>query len=228
MPVLHTAYGHLAGNEPSDLPNLHLSLIDGLVQAEQLERWISLGIPVADRYQLLYETFRPGGPPKFIGNASQAGENVLIASGGGDRGFVLTPDGLAMGLLSQLAGQMPLHSRLVGDPPIVLQNGSSAPTLSVFAARSVTRGTVELVVVNQSLSNAVATQVRMPGVAHATDAQVSTMDGPTATSYNDLEQKNVVQTTVGKKEIGGGAFVDRFPAHSVTLIVLKRVRATTR
>jgi alpha-L-arabinofuranosidase len=223
VPVLPTAYGHLAGNQPSDLPNLHLSLIDGLVQADQLEQWISLGVPMADRYQLNDETFAPGGAPNVIGNP-QAAYNVLIDSNGQKNGFILTPDGLAMGLMSRLAGQTPIGSQVSGNPTISLQNGLTTPTLTTVATESSSGKDIDLVVVNQSLDGDVTTQVNLAGLMHGRTASVRTLNGASATSYNTPTQPNAVSTIKSRASVGGGSFTYDFPAHSVTLIELKGIK----
>jgi alpha-L-arabinofuranosidase len=222
VPVLPTAYGHLAGNQPNDLPNLHLSLIDGLVQADQLEQWISLGVPMADRYQLNDETFAPGGAPNVIGDP-QAAYNVLIDSNGQKNGFILTPDGLAMGLMSQLAGQTPIESQVSGNPTISLQNGRSTPALATVATKSSSGKDIDLVVVNQSLVGNVTTQVNLAGIMHGRRASVLTLNGPGATSYNTPSHPNSVTTNKSKTSVGKGSFTYTFPAHSVTLIELKNI-----
>ncbi len=219
VPVLPSAYGHAAGNQPADLPDLHLSLLDGLVEAEQLEQWIALGIPVADRYQLNYETFRPGGPPHYV-NPPQAADNVLIGGDGGGPDFVLTPDGEAMGLLSELAGQTPIHSRVEGNPMIALQNGTSSPTLVVQATRDAARDQLDVVVVNQSLNHPATAQLGAPGLSHGSVASLSTLDGPSATAYNSLRHPHVVRVIRTTERLSGSTFTHTFPAHSLTLIVL--------
>jgi alpha-N-arabinofuranosidase len=221
VPVLPTAYGHLAGNEPHDLPKLHLSLIDGLVQADQLEQWIARGVVVADRYQLIDESFAPGGAPAVIGNR-QAADNVLIASDGAGR-FVATPDGLAIGLLSQLAGTQPITVTADRNPTTPLQDGKTLPALSIAATRNATGATLDLVVVNQNLTDNVTAAIELDGLTHGPTAQVSTLDAPTATSFDTPEQPNIVHTTTARQPVGQGVFDHTFPAHSVTLVQLSNV-----
>jgi alpha-N-arabinofuranosidase len=218
VPVLVTAYGHEAGNQPTDLPNLHLSLVDGLLQAAQLEQWISNGVVMADRYQLDDAIFAPGGAPNVIGN-TQAAYNVLIASNGSNR-FLVTPAGLAVSLLSRLTGQRPIRIAVLRNPTIPLQDGTPLPVLSAIATTNAQSSMVTLVVINQSLSQGVSSQLSMLGHHHGSTATVSTLDGPNATSTNTLVHPKEVRTSTTNLKVGTGGFTYRFPAHSVTSISL--------
>lgn len=220
VPVLVTAYGHEAGNQPLDLPNLHLSLADGLLQAAQLQQWISNGVVMADRYQLDDAVFAPGGPPDVIGNP-QVAYNVLIATNGSNR-FVLTPSGLAVGLLSRLAGQTPIRSAVRRNPSVVLPGGKSLSALSAVATENARDGSVNLVVVNQSLTQSVVSRVSFLGHRHGTTASASILDGPSATATNSLAHPGEVKLSTTHLVIGIGVFTHRFPAHSVTMISVMR------
>lgn len=218
VPVLATAYGHEAGNQPKGLPNLHLSLADGLLQAAQLQQWMSNGVVMADRYQLDDAIFAPGGAPNVIGNP-QAAYNVLIATNGSNR-FVVTPAGLAVSLMSRLIGQTPIRSALLRNPTIPLPDGRSLPALSVIATTDARSNRLNLAVINQNLSQSIASRVSIPGHRYATGATVSTLDGPSPTSTNTLARPAEVRTSTTNLKVGTRGFTYQFPAHSVTLITL--------
>jgi alpha-N-arabinofuranosidase len=215
VPLVLTAYGHVQGNQPAGQPDLHLALIDGLVEANELLQYARIGIPLAHRF-LLNDT--PWNPNTDDGPTARR-FNAAIVSDGTDSNFVATPAGLAMGLMSKLSGQTQVAADVSGNPTIPLSDGRSTPALSTFAAKD-GEGNVDLVVINQSLDTDLAAQVGTPGLVHNPNATVTTLNGPSSLSINTLDHPDTVTNTTTHVTVGCGSFTYTFPAHSATLIRL--------
>lgn len=223
VPVVLTAYGHKHGNQPSDFPNEHLTLTDGLLEARQLQEWIAAGIPLAHRFMLNDEFFNSAGCPDDFEASASACVNGIIQSDGGSN-FVGEPDGLAMGLMAQLAGRTVVGVTTSNDPTITTASGKTIPTLTCTVTKNGS-GVVQITVVNQDLTNGddVSANISFAGgYTHQSTAPVETLNAPGggAGTVNDENNPTAVKVTTSTASVGSGAFSYTFPAHSVTLITL--------
>jgi alpha-N-arabinofuranosidase len=210
--VIVSEYGDLGNTYPVDHPDYHASLSEGLLMANDLRKWIELGVPVADRSNL--NDFVHSPPP---GGSTAVGAplNAMIAGPSPD--FVEQPTGLVPKLFRPLVGGTVVGTALSGNPSRTLGNGNQLPALTTVAARQ-PGGDLDILVINQDASSDVTTTVA-PGLGHAAQAQVSTLNGASVLSLNTPGDQQV-SVTSSTAQVGTGAFTYTFPAHSVTRIRL--------
>jgi alpha-N-arabinofuranosidase len=210
--IVASEYGQLGDQHPDANPNYHASLSQGLLMANYLEKFIKLGIPLADKSNLNDFVFEPApGGSEAVG----APLNAMIAGPGPD--FVLAPTGLVTAMFKPMAGKTAITSSATNNAPYHLENGQTMQSLTTVASRTGT-GDLDLLVVNQNPKADIAATVK-PGVTHAATAQVSTLNGPTILSRN-LPGDERVTITASTAQVGSAAFTYTFPAHSVTRIHL--------
>jgi alpha-N-arabinofuranosidase len=205
-------YGQLGNQHPDVNPNYHASLSQGLLMANYLEKFIKLGIPVADKSNLtdFVDEPAPGGS-----EAVGAPLNAMIAGPGPN--YELAPTGLVTAMFNPMAGQTAITSSATDNAPYLLENGQSMQSLTTVASRSANGG-LDLLVVNQRPEGDVAATVD-PGASHHATAQVSTLNGATILSRNlpGDQRVTIADTTT---QVGTASFTYTFPAHSITRIHL--------
>lgn len=221
VPLLLSAYGQSQNSLPADGPqNIHLSLIEGLLETSELMSYQNDGVVVAHRFLLNDTPFNPDTEDA----PTLRRYNAAIISNGKDDHFVATPVGLAMELMSQLGGQTQVKTAIENNPSIQLDQGASAgslPGLRVIAARD-RHGDLDIVVLNQTRQKAITAQVAAQGYRHADQARVETLNGPSPEAMNTLDDPSTVRIVTHKAHLGRGHFRYTFPAHSVTLIHLRK------
>ena len=132
--------------------------------------------------------------------------------------FVMEPTADVLALLSSLAGAQRLSSQVVGGPVMAPAPGQQVPVLQPVVALS--RGHLELVVINVSPTDAVKATVRYRGLPSSADLTARLLDGPSPTAYNTLDQPDEVGITTLRGTVHNRGFEWTFPAHSVTLLEL--------
>jgi len=127
------------------------------------------------------------------------------------------PNGLAMGLLSRLAGMTQVGATVAANPSVTLPDGSSIPSLTVTAGRG-RHGEITIAVVNSDMTNAVRAGVGLRGAPVHGRLAVSTMAGASPFATNTPDDPNQVAVQSEWASASGHMFTHVFPAHSVTVI----------
>lgn len=208
--VIVTEYGQLGSGGPTDFPtHFHLTLSEALFTANALVNLADADVPLAERHRLNDYVFTP-----LPGGASTSGavDNSMIAT---DPGSVVSePQASVMGLFSRDTGKLRLADTVTGNPVETSSQGD-LPSLVVLASRR-TGGSVNIIVINRSPDNNVTAAIAPTPVRHASTAQVLTVNGPSATSYNTAQNPDAVKLQNSEINVGTGTFTYTFPAHSVT------------
>src|SRR5579875_632243 len=209
VPVVVTEYGQLVRPMPAADPQFNLSLDEGLLVAAQLMEWASHGVGLAEKYLAVSS---PLGHPELTTGLSI--DSAMVA---GARGrFVAEPSGLALGLLSHLAGSELLATSVVGPNEMA----PKSPELWALAAVS-PRGLIELAVENANPLRSLRVLIDLAGWRHHRAVRASVLDGPTSLAYNTLNWPNLVSVKSFSRSVNQGPFWWRFPAHSLTLLALR-------
>jgi len=209
VPVVVTEYGQLVEPMPVADPQFNLSLDEGLLVAAQLMEWARHGVGLAEKYLAVSSPFRRPGL-----TAGLSIDSAMIAGAGGR--FVAEPTGLAIELLSHLAGAELLDSAVIGQREMA----PGSPELWTLAAVS-PRGQIQLAVENASPTEASRALVDLAGWHHGTRATALVLDGPTSLAYNTPTWPDLVTLKRYTSTVGAGPFWWRFPAHSLTLLTLR-------
>jgi alpha-N-arabinofuranosidase len=233
VPVYVTEYGQPVVPRPAADLSWNLSLGEGLSTAEQLVEFAYHHVSLAEKYLAVSEPFGSlagTGPPGSMlskvellhllavldGLTVKSGlspDNALIAHAGPF--FVPEPDGLAVGLLSKLAGSdlspvTVLGASLIGQ--------GQAPELWALASRR--RAVTYLFVVNANPTRQVDIVARFPARSKGYQLVAYTLDGPSLASYNTLAQPNVVAVAKVLRAVRGPLFSWHLAPHSATLFEL--------
>jgi alpha-L-arabinofuranosidase len=217
-PVVLTEYGQLVMPVPEADPDFNLSLDEALMVGSQLEQWIALRLPLAEKYLL---TSAPFAAPGAAGVLAMDTNGLSIDSAmiaGPSPGFVPEPTGQVIGLMSRLAGTQLLASSVRGNPLMSPAPGEEVPALQVVAALSA--GTLDLMVLNTSPDAVVPATIDLGAVAHGLTAVARVLDGPSATAYNGYGRAPAVRTSTRSVPVTPGEFTWTFPPHSASLIEL--------
>jgi alpha-L-arabinofuranosidase len=217
VPLVLTEYGSLIGStpDPTDYPYYDDSLDEALFNASQLANWIKEGITVADRQLLTAEqpdaanvtSGLPGAAPKAVTGA-------IVTPG---PQVVVQPTGQYFRLFKPLAGGTQLDTTVLNNPVLTTStSGSTAGDLSVVAADR--QKTTSVVVINRDPDNAVSSTLNVNGIASGASATVTTLNGPSALSYNTAGAPTTVATSTSHTSVSNGAVSLAFPAHSITLV----------
>jgi alpha-N-arabinofuranosidase len=237
VPVYVTEYGQPVSPRPAADPSWNLSLGEGLLTAEQLIEFAYHHVTLAEKYLAVSEPFGtlagtgypsrvPLGPEirgrvlrlllMLDGLTIRSGlspDNALIAHVGPY--FVAEPDGLALGLLSRLAGAKLLSARVFGGSLI---GEGEAPELWALAARK--PGLLYLAVLNANPVSPLDIEAKFPSEPRSHRLFAYTLDGPNLTSYNSVSPPRTVGISVKDSTTAGPSFRWRLPAHSLTLFQL--------
>ncbi|HYA45263.1 MAG TPA: hypothetical protein VED59_06630 [Acidimicrobiales bacterium] len=248
IPVLMTEYGQLVAPVPVADPAFNLSLDEGLLTGAQLITWIDHQVPVAERYLAesaplieidLTSALRPEGSRQggalsasrggraAYGSASERAlsiARIMVETGLSPdsgaiallgRSFVVEPSGLALSLMSQLAGRYRLAVWIRHDP----QTARGAPALWATATAGPSGGT-ELVVINASPDRPVLAEIVLRRHVYRGWLRAEQLDGPSPTAYNTPSSPKTVHITSCEVRVSGSSVGWKFPAHSLTLLVL--------
>lgn len=218
VPIIPSAYGHAQNNYPPDDPQEHQQVADGILQARQLQNFIALDIPQANKFMMAGELFAPNGGPADY-NSQGANINGLFQSDGQGH-FAAMPSALAMGLLSRLGGQTQVGASVADNEPVALPDGTSIPALTVTAGKG-RGGAITIAVVNCDMTSAVQASVSLGSLSLVGQASVSTMSGASPFATNTPTDPNQVAVTTSTQRVSGPALTHLFPAHSVTVITVK-------
>lgn len=192
-------------------PDFQLALGGGLYTANSLNRWIRLGVPLADKHALVNWIYSPDNP---------SGAVEYGASISADPGWTLTAPALVNSMYTSLSGSSPLDTAVTGNVTRPLSDGSQLAALDVVAARA-TDGTIRLVVVNRDDETSVATRVEVAGASQEpADVAVSELDGQSVLSYPSPDDPHAVSIAHTTEHLVPSSFTRTFPAHSVTVIEL--------
>lgn len=96
------------------------------------------------------------------------------------------------------------------------------PYLEVLAARDPERGRLTLLVINKHPTEAITAEIRLQGFVPRPQGRVYTLNGPSLDAFNSPEHPTVV--ALSQSDFTGAAerFAYTFPAHSVSLVELRR------
>ncbi len=225
IPVMLTEYGSLIGStpDPSEYPYYDDSLDEALVNASQLADWIKDGIQVADRQVLDAEEPAADAVTDYGGLPGAAPYAVTgaIVTPGPDT--IVEPTGEYFELFKPLAGGTLLDTKMLNNPPLTA-SGTATGALSVIAAGAVDGGT-DVVVINRDPDNSVNSTLDVDGTASAGVATLTTLNGPSALSYNTASDPDAVTTTTSYATVSDGTVALTFPAHSITLVAVPAASA---
>jgi alpha-L-arabinofuranosidase len=215
VPLVLTEYGSLISStpDPATYPYYDDSLDEALFNASQLADWIKSGVTVADR-QLL-DAGQPAAANVTDGLPQAAPDSVTGAIVTPGPNVVVQPTGQYFQLFKPLANGTQLDTTILNNP-VLTTSGSTVGDLSVVAAGH--QGTTNVVVINRDPTNAVSSTLNVNGIASGAAAMVTTLDGPSALSYNTAGDPNTVATRTSHVSIHNGVISFAFPAHSITLV----------
>ncbi|MDQ3766055.1 MAG: hypothetical protein M3346_01755 [Actinomycetota bacterium] len=199
-----------------DAPLHYTQSLDGaLYAALMLRQWIRLDIPLAEKHALI--DINPGSPPPGYDKPRTAYQAVI----GPAPCYVLSAPALAFRMYSALLGPEEVTSSVIGNPSRQTFLGKSLEALSTVAATD-DAGNLTLLVINQDRASDVRAAIRTEGFDEAGAATAWTLDGPGYLAYNSVGSPNKVAikktALTGVKE----GFPYNFPAHSITVIKLRR------
>jgi alpha-N-arabinofuranosidase len=219
--VVNKAYGHgQSSMSKYSAKDCHLYLVEALNQANELIAYQNMGLKVAHRF-LLNDT--PYNPDEDDAPTARR-YNAMIISDGTSPNYVLTPNGLCMGIMSKLGGKTQVGCTVTNNPIVTCSDSRTYGALNTIAAVD-SDGNVDVIVVNWNLDNGsgdVTANIAIPGFVHQAVASVTRMNGPSYTSKNTLTTPYVVTNTTANVTVGTGDFNYTFPAHSITRIHLTR------
>lgn len=215
VPLDLTEYGSLISStpDPTDYPYYDDSLDEALFNASQLADWIKDGITVADRQLLTAEQPAAANVTSGLPGAAPYAVTGAIVTPGPQ--VVAQPTGQYFELFKPLAGGTQLGTSVLNNP-VLTTSGSTVGDLSVVAAER--KKTTSVVVINRDPDNAVASTLNLNGMASGSSATVTTLNGPSALSYNTASAPDTVTTSTSHASVSNGAVSLTFPAHSITLV----------
>lgn len=216
VPVVVTEYGTglSAGPDPKQYPYFLDSLDEALVNASQLQNWIELGLPVADRQLLSAELPPPNAVGGMLPGAAPFATTGAVVTPGPET--VVEPTGSYLELFAPFAGATEIAATVAGNPVLASSNALSTGDLSVTAAEA--GGSAYALVVNRNPSVSVTSSVSLKGLPVGPIVTGELLDGQSALSYNTSAQPNRVTTTTWYEQDLRGLLEMTFPAHSITLI----------
>ena len=217
VPLVLTEYGQLinAAPVPTQVPYYLNSLDEALVNASQLEQWISLGVPIADRQLLTAELPAPSAVTAGLPGASPFAVTGAISGPGPQT--VVQPTAQYLRLMQPLAGEALLPSQTTQNPQITTtSSGIAVGAISVVAGAG--GGNVDVVAINRSANTDIPTAISLAGFHGHGAATVTTLDGPSELSDNTVAAPNTVTTASSIVPFSKGLTHLTLPAHSISLI----------
>lgn len=216
IPVVVTEYGQLVKPTPLADPDFNLTLDEGLLTAVQLMEFARHGVGLAEKYLADSTPFSRDEP-----TAGLSVDSAMVADRGSS--FVAEPSGMAIGLMSRLAGASLLPTSALASP--LMGPGDSVPALWALAAlgppaRPGGSPRLLLAVVNGEPSHGTRADVVLAGLRHSRRVTAQVLDGPTAATYDTPAWPDLVGTKTYTTDVQSGRFSWYFPAHSLTLLVV--------
>jgi alpha-N-arabinofuranosidase len=217
VPVVVTEYGQLVKPMPAADPQFNLTLDEGLLVAVQLMEWARHHVQLAEKYLADSAPFGQG----LLTSAGLSIDSAMVAGEG--RRFVAEPTGMAVALMSYLAGAELLPASTLASP--LMGPGDTVHALWALAALgrpALPRGPHRLLlaVVNGDPSQGIRAQVVLGGLRHWGKVTVRVLDGPTAATYDTPAWPHLVTTKTYAAQVQAGNFTWYFPAHSLTLLAV--------
>jgi alpha-L-arabinofuranosidase len=218
VPVVLSEYGQLVSStpDPTQVPYYLSSLDEALLNASQLADWIRLGVPVADRQLLDAEL-----PPAALTTDSL--RHIAPWSAGGaivtdGTRTVVEPAGQMLELMKPLAGERRLGISVAADPRLTTAGGHPIGDLNVVAGTG--GGHLDVIAINRSPDDAVPVQLSIAGFRGNGTATTTTLDGPSALSFNELGAPPAVVTRTANVRVELGHTALTLPPHSITLLAV--------
>jgi alpha-N-arabinofuranosidase len=218
VPIVLSEYGQLVSSTPdSALAPYYLSSLDeALLNASQLADFIRLGVPVADRQLLDAEL-----PPASLTTSSL--RHIAPWSAGGaivtdGTRTVVEPPGQMLELMKPLAGERRLGISVAADPKLTSAGGHPIGDLNVIAGSG--GGHLDVIAINRSPDAAIPVRLSIAGFFGSGRATTTTLDGPSALSFNDLGARPSVVTRTAHVRVDLGETALTLPAHSITRLTV--------
>jgi alpha-N-arabinofuranosidase len=222
IPIIVTEFGHMGyGNSyPSDAPNYHRSLDEGLYNAEYLRQLIQMGtVDFAMRHALIDYQFADA--PAGSTNVGTPDDGMF---GGPGPQTIAQPQALVYGLFKPMHGQMTAATTVTGSPDIVAAGGDSAKALTALSSVGAD-GAVTLMVINRSVDQDLTAQID-PGMPHGSSVTLRSVEGDSPIAFNTPEDPDAVSLRTRVVSTGSDVFAHAFPAHSVTTIQIPALSGT--
>jgi alpha-N-arabinofuranosidase len=221
VPVVMTEYGQPVWPPPDGDVSWNLSMGEALLTAAQVMEWAYHGVALAEKQLAVSEPF--DGALRDADLAEELSATNGVIADVGPR-FLVEPPGLALGLLSKLAGGELLPVSMSNDPYIgtptpAFMGGQYATEVWAIAAQAGQQLFVALV--NASPDRAVLTQLDLPISAGPHQATVWSLNGAALASYNSPARPNQVEVVRTETVIPGPVVTRELPAHSVNVLMLQ-------
>lgn len=195
-------------------PKPYTQSLDGaLYVALMLNKWIELGVPLAEKHTLV--DINPAKPPRGYTKIRTAYQSMIGAA----PCFIMTTKGHAFHLYTSLMGTEHIPAEVANNPTRQIFNGASLESLEVIASRN-EAGDVTVIVTNTERENSVKAKLITSGFEGSGEVSVSELNGPTFLAYNTVERPNLVHLSEATITNAAKDFVYEFPAHSITAFVL--------
>ncbi|MFQ6102517.1 MAG: alpha-L-arabinofuranosidase C-terminal domain-containing protein, partial [Anaerolineae bacterium] len=201
-----TEYNFVVAEHHTPTDHYGMSLDQGLYIADMLRHLIELQIPLANLHTLIAYAEVEGWPNTAALSPSPH--------------FVRRPESYVLELFTHHFAPVPVESEMQ-DAPLLT---GSVPALEVIASTDEAGERLTLLAVNKETTATITATVVISGFTPAATATVWTLNGPDIAAFNDAGHPTDVVTTESAITDAGERFVYPFPAHSVTVIELRRVR----
>jgi alpha-N-arabinofuranosidase len=205
-----TEYGiwPAASNDPRDFANLGRAVYDADLLLGLLQMSSELGITLATAWNL-----HGSNPTAALGYHWETGIRTI------------RPHYHALDLIMNHLGPAIVETRVSSPTFVVAQvanvkSKSAVPLLHAVAFSSPGRRRLALMVVNRSLSAAIATAIRVQGFTPQAGSQVWTLSGNRVMDHNE-DLSTMVAPQSGKIIDAGSRFTYTFKAHSLTILEFK-------
>jgi alpha-L-arabinofuranosidase len=197
--IIVTEYGILNQGE---VPNKYYrqSLDVALFTAKMLMNWMDLGVPLANKQNLI------GDGGAVIGDAPD---------------FVMTPTALMFKMFTHMFGNTKISSSITNNPIMSVNNKVTTGTLQITASKDAD-GNVYIIAVNGSRQDDVATAIELAGGGNFNGVNTWTLNGESYASFNTAAHPDYVSIREDTLSFDPSSFHYTFPAHSLTAIKLVR------
>ncbi len=224
IPIVLTEYGQLVRPMPVADPQFNLSLDEGLLVASQLRQWIDHYLPMANKYLLVSTPFLSDSTIDLsIDPVGLSIDSAMIAGPGPS--FVIEPTGQVLGLMAHLAGGRRLPSSVSGRSfygPGAKRERPCAPARRRPFQREteIARDQRQPHRVGKYPGRPAERRRGGPGHRHPPRR-------PGADRLQHGPGPDTVTTVTRTVQVAGREFAWTFPAHSVTLLDIRLLKAQT-
>ena len=220
VPVVVTEYGQPVAPPPAGDPYWNLSMGEALLTMAQLTEWAYHRVTLAEKQVAVSDPFdgvlRSGDAAEALSTT-----NAVIAHAGPR--FFAEPSGLAMGLLSEMAGGQLLPVTLYSDPSIGVPTptfmGSQYAT-EVWAIAAQVGPRLMVALENASPTEAVTAELSLPVGPGRHSVVAYTLDGPAVASYNSPAHPRTVRVTESREVASGSGITLTLGPHSIVLLAV--------